>query len=79
MTILIAYFTADLIDAFGGKGKGSGTLFIICGGFTAMCGIFCLTILKETKGLTEQEVATLYSQERKVDPQIEGSSLLEKA
>jgi hypothetical protein len=40
---------------------GSGRVFIGCGVITALCGVFCLLVLKETKGLSEKEVAALYS------------------
>jgi hypothetical protein len=62
-TCFIAFFTKSLITSFGGGDIGSGRLFLTCGGFTALCGIFVIFAVKETKGLTEQEVANLYSQE----------------
>jgi SP family facilitated glucose transporter-like MFS transporter 1 len=71
-TCFIGFFTKSLIDAFGGEDKGSGRLFLGCGGITALCGFFVLFVLKETKGLTDQEVANLYSKEP--DVKIERSS-----
>lgn len=59
-TICIAQFTNNLIKAFGGGDEGSGRLFIACGGTSALCALFCLFVLKETKGLSEKEVAELY-------------------
>lgn len=66
-TVLIAYFTSDLINLFGEGDKGSGTLFCMCGGITALCGVFCLLVVKETFGLTDKEVARLYSSEPAID------------
>lgn len=74
-TILISYFTLDLIGAFGGDKVGTGRLFITCGGITAGTAIFVLFIVKETKGLTEYEVANLYS--RDSDVKIEKGSYLQ--
>jgi hypothetical protein len=76
-TILIALFTNGLIDAFGGGNKeiGSGRLFVTCGGITAVTGLFVIFVVKETKGLTEHQVANLYS--RDPDVKIERASLLQ--
>lgn len=71
VSVCIALFTGDLIDLLNSpdskhpdsKDNGSGILFLICGGFSTLCGLFCLFILKETKGLPEKEVAKLYSRE----------------
>ena len=67
-TILIALFTNALIEGFGGGNEnlGSGRLFLTCGGITAGTALFVLFVVKETKGLTEQEVANLYSREPNV-------------
>lgn len=54
-TIIMAVATPYLIDGIG------GWLFIIFGGFCFACGLFCLFVLKETKGLSNQQVANLYS------------------
>jgi hypothetical protein len=62
-TCFIGFFTQSLISAFGGGDIGSGRLFVTCGGITALCGLFVIFVVKETKGLTDQEVANLYSQE----------------
>jgi hypothetical protein len=50
-----------LINAFGGGDEGSGRLFVGCGVITAVCGLFVIFVVKETKGLSEQQVANLYS------------------
>lgn len=59
-TVAIATFTTQIINAAGGGDEGSGRLFLGCGGITVICGLFCLLYLKETKGLSEKEVAELY-------------------
>ena len=51
-TLLIAIVTPFVI---------SGELFIVFGAMCAVCACFCLFIMKETKGLTEAEVACLYA------------------
>lgn len=73
VSVCIALFTGDLIDLLSSpdsnhpthdpKDTGSGILFLICGGISTLCGLFCLFFLKETKGLPEKEVAKLYSRE----------------
>ena len=71
VTVAIAFWTTSLITLFGGthtdesisKEIGSGRLFLTCGGITIFCGIFCLFFVKETKGLSDKEVANLYSSE----------------
>jgi len=73
-TVFIAFFTKNLINAFGGKDIGSGRLFVSCGVITSLCGFFVIFVVKETKGLTEQEVANLYSKEP--DVKIERNSYL---
>jgi hypothetical protein len=74
-TVFIAFFTKDLINAFGSGDIGSGRLFVTCGVITALCGLFVIFIVKETKGLSEQEVAQLYNKEP--DVKIERSSYLQ--
>jgi hypothetical protein len=72
-TILIGTFTLDIIDALGevkglppGENKiGGGRLFVICGAITVAAAFFILFFVKETKGLTDKQVANLYS--RKVE------------
>lgn len=59
LTVCFALFTQDIINAFGGgdaanSGKGQGYLFITCGGISALCGMFCLLVVKETKGLSDK-------------------------
>ena len=57
-TIVIGLLTPILLDKIGGY------FFIGNGVFTVICALFCLFILKETKGLSEKEVAVLYSREK---------------
>ena len=52
-TVNIAFFTKSIINAAGGGDIGSGRVFCGCGGITALCGIFVILALKETKGLSE--------------------------
>lgn len=74
-TCFIGFFTKSLINAFGGGDEGSGRLFVGCGVITAVCGLFVIFVVKETKGLSEQQVANLYSQEP--DVKVERSSYLQ--
>lgn len=60
MTIIIAIITPILLDAIG------GWLFIIFGIICVVLGAFSLFVVKETKGLSEVEVAQLYNREKKV-------------
>ena len=53
-TVNIAFFTPKLIEAFGGDNKGSGILFCGCGGITILTALFCLFVVRETKGLSEK-------------------------
>ena len=57
-TIIMALITPTLIEAIGGY------LFIIFGGFCFVAGLFCLFIVKETKGLSNAEIAVLYVKEK---------------
>jgi len=74
-TVIVSFFTPDLIDLLGRGGEpdqarksiGSGTLFIIFGGFSIISALVCFFILKETKGLTDKELAILYSSEKAED------------
>jgi Sugar (and other) transporter len=50
----MALITPTLIDEIGGY------LFIIFGGCCFACGVFSLFVVKETKGLSNAEVANLY-------------------
>ncbi len=58
-TIVIGLLTPILLNKIGGY------FFIGNGAFTVICGLFCLFVMKETKGLTTQEVSELYSREKK--------------
>lgn len=58
--VCIALFTKDIINELGGGNPGAGKLFLIFGGISAICGLFCLLVVKETKGLSEKEVSELY-------------------
>jgi hypothetical protein len=53
-TIIIGLLTPILLSAVGGY------FFIGNGAFTVICALFCLFIMKETKGLTPQQVQKLY-------------------
>jgi hypothetical protein len=57
VTIIVALLTPTLISAMGGY------LFISFGVLCGLCGLFCLFILKETKGLSNKQVALLYSKD----------------
>ena len=54
ITIIISLASPGLLKVF------EGYLFIAFGAFCAICGIFCIFCLKETKGLSNAEVAVLY-------------------
>jgi len=58
-TIVIGLLTPILLNKIGGY------FFIGNGAFTVICGLFCLFVMKETKGLSTKEVAELYSREKK--------------
>ncbi|TNV79404.1 hypothetical protein FGO68_gene14650 [Halteria grandinella] len=60
-TIVIGLVTPILLDKIGGY------FFIGNGAFTVVCALFCLFIMKETKGLSAQDVAQLYSKGKKQD------------
>ncbi len=57
-TIIMALITPTLIDSIGGY------LFIIFGGLCFCCAIFSLFVVKETKGLTNAQVAVLYVKDK---------------
>lgn len=65
ITILMALLTPILLDAI------SGALFIIFGGFCAVCAVVVLMFVKETKGLSNAEVGELYSREKKKYGELE--------
>jgi MFS family permease len=54
-TILMALFTPPLLMF------AHGYMFIGFGVICAVCGLFSLLVVKETKGLTNKQVTTLYS------------------
>ena len=58
-TIIIGLLTPILLTAVGGY------FFIGNGVFTVICAVFCLTVMKETKGLSPQEVAEIYVKKSK--------------
>lgn len=39
----------------------NGWVFIVCAGFSLLCGFFCVFMMKETKGLSDKQIAQLYS------------------
>jgi SP family xylose:H+ symportor-like MFS transporter len=57
LTVTVALITPILFDIpdFG------GWVFIICSGFCLLCTLFCIFMLKETKGLSGKQIAKLYS------------------
>ena len=57
-TIFMALITPALIDKIGGY------LFIIYGGICFVCGMFSLFVVKETKGLSADEVSVLYIKDK---------------
>lgn len=84
VTVAIAFFTNSLISAFGGSSPfeeinnelGTGRLFLTCGGITFGCAIFCFLIVKETKGLSDQQVQSLYAKNDPHATKVESSSVL---
>ena len=73
ITIIVGSLTGDIINAFGGGDLGSGRLFVLCGIFTFIGGLFFLFILKETRGLSEIEVSQLYCNDKVRRSDINGS------
>jgi len=53
-TLLVALITPYCV---------SGEYFIVLGVLCALSGVFCLLVIKETKNLTEAEVANLYNKD----------------
>ena len=51
LTITAAVLTPTLFAHF------HGWVFIVCAGFCLLCAFFCLSLLKETKGLSGKEIA----------------------
>lgn len=58
-TIIMALTTPTLLDAIGGY------LFIVFGALCGVCGAFVLFFVKETKGLSNADVAALFNKEKK--------------
>ena len=54
LTVVTIFFGKPLKESLGGY------TFILCAAFSLLAGLFCLFYLKETKGLSEKEVARLY-------------------
>jgi len=54
-TVTIALITPTLVHEFG------GFVFIACSGFCLLCALFCIFMVKETKGLSGKQIANLYS------------------
>lgn len=65
VTLLMAIITQYIIY---------GETFIIFGFICMCCGFFSLFIMKETKGLTNQEVAKLYSKEKSAHQHLDYKS-----
>mmetsp|Transcript_12551 Transcript_12551/g.12346 ORF Transcript_12551/g.12346 Transcript_12551/m.12346 type:complete len:162 (+) Transcript_12551:1176-1661(+) len=57
-TIIVALLTPTLIDGIGGY------IFTCFGVLCFICAIFVLFLVKETKGLSNQEVANLYAKQK---------------
>jgi hypothetical protein len=55
LTVTIALITPTLVNIFG------GFVFIACSGFCLLCALFCIFMVKETKGLSGKQIANLYS------------------
>jgi len=55
LTVTIALITPTLVNLFGGY------VFIACSGFCLLCALFCIFMVKETKGLSGKQIANLYS------------------
>jgi MFS family permease len=55
LTVAAVLLAPTLFSAF------HGWVFIVCAGFCLLCSLFCLFLLKETKGLSGKEIAKLYS------------------
>jgi hypothetical protein len=55
LTVTIALITPTLVFKFG------GFVFIACSGFCLLCALFCIFMVKETKGLSGKQIANLYS------------------
>ena len=71
-TIIIGLITPLLLSAVGGY------FFIGNGVFTVVCALFCLFVMKETKGLSPQQVAELYNRSKKQIPTSEKYKALEE-
>jgi MFS family permease len=57
LTVIAALITPILFANF------HGWVFIVCAGFCLLCFFFCLFLLKETKDLSEKQIAALYEGE----------------
>ena len=55
LTVTAALLAPTLFSEFG------GWVFIACAAFSLLCALFCLFMMKETKGLSEKQIAQLYS------------------
>jgi len=55
LTVAASLLAPTLFDKF------DGWNFIVCSIFSLLCAFFCLFMMKETKGLSEKEIAQLYS------------------
>jgi MFS family permease len=44
-----------------------GWVFIVCAIFSLICALFCMFFMKETKGLSEKEIAHLYCKDQMMD------------
>jgi Sugar (and other) transporter len=55
LTVGASFLAPTLFDAF------NGWVFIACAAFSLLCAVFCVFMMKETKGLSEKQIAQLYS------------------
>ena len=55
LTVAASLLAPTLFAAF------NGWVFIVCAAFSLLCAFFCLFLMKETKGLSEKQIAQLYS------------------
>jgi ribose/xylose/arabinose/galactoside ABC-type transport system permease subunit len=55
LTVAASFLAPTLFKFF------DGWVFIVCAAFSLLCGIFSIFLMKETKGLSEKQIAQLFS------------------
>ncbi len=55
LTVAASLLAPTLFENF------SGWVFIVCAIFSLLCGFFCIFMMKETKGLSDKQIAQLFS------------------